>query len=273
MVKRKHRTIEGLIEVVTSKETRRAGYFRHAIKIAGHNYSYFNNDPVCKYKVGDTVRFQWWPEHSSRYRTPFRNIDASTAAMICPAELAKRIDGYIYILTNKSMPGLIKVGYTTGTPHNRAKELSGTTGVPTPFKVASDIPIAGNVQNVERLTHNKLANHRAGKEFFRTGVEHALAMVEEAYRELHPEQVHVVDESQEARELAHNKAVEQYHIRRQEENNRLREKDMVLPQNLWMDIVEDRPTPRSPRPGRVPPGSSPEGLGLKTRAPLGLSVG
>src|SRR3972149_9998040 len=43
--------------------------------------------------------------------------------------------GYIYVLANSSMPDLVKVGKTARLPSQRAQELSGVTGVPTPFIV------------------------------------------------------------------------------------------------------------------------------------------
>ena len=43
--------------------------------------------------------------------------------------------GFLYVLANSAMPGLVKVGKTTRTPSERAGELSGVTGVPTPFMV------------------------------------------------------------------------------------------------------------------------------------------
>jgi T5orf172 domain len=43
--------------------------------------------------------------------------------------------GYLYVLANSSMPGLVKVGKTTRTPSQRAQELAGVTGMPTPFIV------------------------------------------------------------------------------------------------------------------------------------------
>ena len=46
----------------------------------------------------------------------------------------KTSQGYIYCLTNESMPGMVKVGMTTKTPEERADGLY-TTGVPTPFKI------------------------------------------------------------------------------------------------------------------------------------------
>jgi hypothetical protein len=46
--------------------------------------------------------------------------------------------GYIYLLINSAMEGFVKIGKTTKTPEERAKELSNATGVPTPFTVAFD---------------------------------------------------------------------------------------------------------------------------------------
>ena len=44
--------------------------------------------------------------------------------------------GYVYALLNAAMPGLVKIGKTEREPEDRAKELSGETGIPTPFLVA-----------------------------------------------------------------------------------------------------------------------------------------
>ena len=41
--------------------------------------------------------------------------------------------GYIYVLINPAMPGLLKIGLTTKTPEERVKELSNATGVPINF--------------------------------------------------------------------------------------------------------------------------------------------
>lgn len=43
--------------------------------------------------------------------------------------------GFLYVLINASMPDVVKVGKTERDPESRAKELSGVTGVPTPFVV------------------------------------------------------------------------------------------------------------------------------------------
>jgi hypothetical protein len=43
--------------------------------------------------------------------------------------------GYVYVLANSAMPGLVKVGRTARSTTERAAELSRATGVPTPFIV------------------------------------------------------------------------------------------------------------------------------------------
>ena len=60
--------------------------------------------------------------------------------------------GYLYILTNASMPELLKVGRTARDPHERARELS-TTGVPTPFEVAWVSRALVNVSEAEAAAH------------------------------------------------------------------------------------------------------------------------
>jgi hypothetical protein len=46
---------------------------------------------------------------------------------------AVRPTEYIYILVNKSVPNMVKIGMTTNTPQQRAKEISSHTGVTTPW--------------------------------------------------------------------------------------------------------------------------------------------
>src|SRR5688572_6679317 len=46
--------------------------------------------------------------------------------------------GYLYVLINPSLPGLVKIGKTNRDPEQRAAELSAATGVPTPFVLVYD---------------------------------------------------------------------------------------------------------------------------------------
>lgn len=43
------------------------------------------------------------------------------------------LSGWVYVLANLAMPGLVKVGCTGRSPATRACELTASTGVPPPF--------------------------------------------------------------------------------------------------------------------------------------------
>jgi hypothetical protein len=47
-------------------------------------------------------------------------------------------EGFVYILMNPSMPGLVKIGLTEDTAEARAASLSSASGVPTRFTVVYD---------------------------------------------------------------------------------------------------------------------------------------
>lgn len=44
-------------------------------------------------------------------------------------------DGWVYVLTNDVLPGLVKIGYTMKDLAIRAVDLSSETGVPIPYVV------------------------------------------------------------------------------------------------------------------------------------------
>jgi hypothetical protein len=88
------------------------------------------------------------------------------------------IRGWVYILTNKAMPGLVKVGFSTKDPSLRASELEGT-GLPHPFVVAYDVLVL-EPRDVEQQTHAGLKDAREAKEFFRVSVSEAVAAVRAA---------------------------------------------------------------------------------------------
>lgn len=74
--------------------------------------------------------------------------------------------GYVYILSNPSMPGLVKIGKTTRTPAERASELY-QTGVPEPFDVYAAL-YTPDCQELELMVHNDLCEDRRSddREFF-----------------------------------------------------------------------------------------------------------
>jgi hypothetical protein len=81
--------------------------------------------------------------------------------------------GYVYCMSNPSMPGILKVGMTTRTPEDRAKELF-KTGLPTPFKVEF-AKLVSEPKKKETTLHLLLeqyterVNHK--REFFRVSPE------------------------------------------------------------------------------------------------------
>ena len=75
--------------------------------------------------------------------------------------------GFVYILINPSLKGMVKIGRTSRSSERRASELSSATGVPTEYYVAYD-EFFPDCHLAERLLHNHLAPFRVNKkrEFF-----------------------------------------------------------------------------------------------------------
>jgi hypothetical protein len=88
--------------------------------------------------------------------------------------------GYIYVLVNSSMPGLVKVGKTTRDPTARVSELSGATGVATPFVLAFK-QFFDDCDTAEFQVHYALEarGHRVstGREFFRADSDEIIHLV------------------------------------------------------------------------------------------------
>lgn len=73
--------------------------------------------------------------------------------------------GYVYILKNSYMPGLVKIGFTDRDPKTRAAELSNFTGVPGTFEIVSSWYVS-NAGEVEKELHTELHIFRRTGEFF-----------------------------------------------------------------------------------------------------------
>ena len=74
--------------------------------------------------------------------------------------------GYVYVLGNKSLPGIYKIGGTTKGPEVRAKELSNTS-VPTPYEVLLSAEV-DDWRKSEAFIHKSLDSSRVAdnREFF-----------------------------------------------------------------------------------------------------------
>ena len=87
---------------------------------------------------------------------------------------------WVYILSNPSIPGMVKIGYTNNEPDVRVKEINRATGIPTDFVVEFALPCV-NGYEVEQLVHEELEDLRVSnrKEFFKVSVEDAVYLIQE----------------------------------------------------------------------------------------------
>jgi DNA-binding MarR family transcriptional regulator len=93
--------------------------------------------------------------------------------------------GYVYVLTNSSTNGIVKVGKTRQNPDERAKAFSSASGVPTPFVVVYQAFFA-DVDQAERHVHSRLEKFRVSnnREFFQVAIPAAVDAVLEAKNDL-----------------------------------------------------------------------------------------
>jgi len=77
-------------------------------------------------------------------------------------------EGFVYVMSNPSMPNLYKVGYTCSLK-KRIYDLNSYSSTPTPFKLIYAAKVA-NAQADEKLAHSALAECRVNKkrEFFKS---------------------------------------------------------------------------------------------------------
>jgi hypothetical protein len=83
-------------------------------------------------------------------------------------------DSWLYVLTNPTMPGYVKIGFTGITPETRAEQLSKSTGVALPFDVAWAFHCY-NAEQLEKEVHRHLDGQRiaGNREFFDISVNEA----------------------------------------------------------------------------------------------------
>lgn len=125
-----------------------------------------------------------------------------------------RVEGYVYIISNKAMPDLVKVGFTTRSPEERAAELSGTS-LPFP-SVAEYSVIVSNAAAVEREAHRRLAQFRVSsdREWFQCSRAKAIAAIKaSAGSVVRQEKDRAVEE--ERRRAAQEESLRNYELRRQ----------------------------------------------------------
>ena len=88
--------------------------------------------------------------------------------------------GYVYVLINSAMEGIVKIGSTTDSSESRAAAISRATGVPTAFLVVYEEHVS-DCKAAEKRVHEKLEYSRVNRkrEFFRVPVKVAVKAVQE----------------------------------------------------------------------------------------------
>ena len=96
--------------------------------------------------------------------------------------------GWVYVLSTRELPELLKVGMTTRSVEQRAREINGATGVAIPFGVRRCWRVFEPAK-AERLAHQALEEYRVreDREFFRVAFRDAARLVEEAIGRSHLE--------------------------------------------------------------------------------------
>ena len=93
-------------------------------------------------------------------------------------------EGYIYVLENRSQPGILKIGYTDRSPQARLKEINGATGVIIPWNIANAFPCKAP-SHIEAIVHKQLSKLHVSKE----GYAVSLSMAEDTIK-------HIIEENQ-----------------------------------------------------------------------------
>ena len=86
----------------------------------------------------------------------------------------------IYVMSNPSLQGMIKIGYTGKEIEVRRGILSKATGVPTPFKVEYIYRLQGRGMELEREIHSYLKEFRLNneREFFEIDIKQAIEAIQ-----------------------------------------------------------------------------------------------
>ena len=218
---------QGVVSKCSSRIAK-SGSHAHTFYIGKEHYTVFIEDDLSPVTEGDHVRFVYETRKlKARYHNKYNAVIPESLIIDTPTELKTQVTGQVYILSNPSMPGLLKVGFTTGTALKRASELSSVTSVPTGFKVEWVLPILGDPHAVEKSAHAHLAKYRHGKEFFKVSLDVARAACVQSFSKLYPELAQTMDNAFSTRaeaeikrreELA--KRAEQQRQEREEENAR-----------------------------------------------------
>lgn len=116
--------------------------------------------------VKDGDRETWLTARTNLHRLPLRKC---LGVFRGKAQIEEEPGaGWVYILSTREQPDLLKIGMTTRTVEQRVNEINGATGVAIPYGVRRCWRVT-DPKKAERLIHTTLAEYRLrnDREFFR----------------------------------------------------------------------------------------------------------
>ena len=128
------------------------------------------------------MAFEVWapcPRCKSRNLLQFLLVPDTLKCTACGSVILQYepVRGYLYVLSNESMPGLVKIGHSTRPVRERVAELNSATGVPSQFVIEAIFPSADPARH-ECEVHELLSSSRLpNREFFRETVANAVLTI------------------------------------------------------------------------------------------------
>jgi hypothetical protein len=98
-----------------------------------------------------------------------------------------KIRGWVYIIVNKAIKDLIKIGYSSKDPYLRASDFAGT-GVPHKYRVVYDA-LVDDPYKIEQLVHSDLKRFNEDKEWFNCSVQQGIASIRRNSIKIHLETI------------------------------------------------------------------------------------
>lgn len=125
-------------------------------------------------------------EHASELRRQLGNSELyhCLTAYGGVNELVDGSTGYLYVLSTREQPDVLKIGMTDRTPEQRIKEINSATGLIYPYSARMIVQLYNAVE-IERLVHSELDEFRIRKdrEFFRMSFSDAAKCIERVVNE------------------------------------------------------------------------------------------
>jgi hypothetical protein len=124
---------------------------------------YYNNPPAYFTTYADFDGWDVITYYTSKKRAVYYGMEGKN---------------WVYVLSNPSMPDIVKIGYTKLDPQERSNQIGRGTGIPQEFYVEWAYKCF-NGEEIEREVHKYLKKQRVNtnKEFFRVSVGEAKRVI------------------------------------------------------------------------------------------------